>query len=284
MAKLYSSNKKAVLITGASSGFGKACGKHLSQRGYRVYGTSRKAEFDDETGPFKDGENFLKMIPMDVRDQSSVDKGIDYILRQENRVDAIVNNAGFGIAGSVEDCSIEELKSQFETNFFGVVRVCQAVLPQMRKQEFGHIIMISSIGGLMGIPYQGAYSASKFALEGIAESLSMEVKPFGINIVLIEPGDFKTEFTDNRIIAKASQGDSVYSIKFKRALAVFEEGEINGPPPEKLAFLLENILNNPAPKSRYVVGILPQRSAAILKRLLPAGMFEWIMMKSFNVS
>ncbi|MBT3226002.1 MAG: SDR family oxidoreductase [Deltaproteobacteria bacterium] len=269
-----------ILITGASSGFGKACADYLSKRDYRVYGTSRKADFETTEHSASPG---FKMIPMDVCDQGSVNQCIEFILQQEKNIDVVINNAGFGIVGAIEDCSIEEFKQQFETNFFGVIRICQSVLPQMRKQGFGHLITIGSIAGLMSVPFQGAYSASKFALEGLIESLRMEIKQFGIQAVLVEPGDFNTGFTDNRITAEKVLKNPVYSENFKHALAVMESGERNGPSPEKLVLLIERIIKNPQPKLRYTVGMFMQTFAVFVKRLIPASLFESLIMKTFNI-
>ncbi len=173
-------NHRVVLVTGASSGIGKCCAEYLSQQGYRVYGTSRRTDStDSEQSSSK--SNLFQMIQMDVTDESFVKKGIDYIIARESRIDVLVNNAGLAIIGSLEDTTIEEAKSQLETNFFGALRVCRAVLPVMRRQRAGYIVSISSIGGLIGLPFQSAYCASKFALEGAMEALRLEVRPFGIH-------------------------------------------------------------------------------------------------------
>ena len=267
-------NKKVVLITGVSSGFGKICAEFLNQRGYKVYGTSR-----NQTTKIKS----YKMIQMDVNDDTSIKKGVRYILDKEGRLDIVVNNAGVGVAGSIEDTSINEIKLQFETNFFGVFRVCNEVLPIMRTQRSGYIINISSIAGLIGVPFQGAYSASKFALEGLTEALRMEVKPFGIHIVLIEPGDFSTDFTIHRIKTKKSQIDSIYSDRFKRALHVIEEDERNGSKPGKVAELVDYIINHPSPRPRYMVGPILQQIAVHLRKFIPSQIFEWIIMKSYKI-
>lgn len=266
--------QKVVLITGASSGFGNACAEYLSHKGHKVYGTSRK--LITETKPYE-------MIQMDVNDDITVKTGIRHILDKEGRLDAVVNNAGFGVAGSIEETSIEEIKFQFETNFFGAFRVCHEVLPIMRTQQSGYIINISSIAGLIGTPFQGAYSASKFALEGLTEVLRMEVKPFGIHIVLIEPGDFNTGFTDNRIKTKQSQVNSIYSDRFKRALHVMEEDERNGSKPGKIAVLVDYIINHTSPRSRYMVGPILERFAVHLRKFMPSRLFEWIIMKNYKI-
>ena len=220
---------------------------------------------------------------MDVRDASSVETGINYILDKEGQIDIVVNNAGFGLAGAFEDCSVDEVKDQFETNVFVVIRVCRPVIPHMRQQKSGVIVIVGSLAGRIGIPFQSAYSASKFALEGFAEALRMEVKPFGIQVVLIEPGDFKTEFTRNRVMAEQARKNPVYQDMFKRALGVMENDEQNGPPPADLALLLEKILQTPSPALRYPAGKMPSRLAVKLKTVLPEKAYEWLVMKTYKL-
>ncbi len=278
-------NKRVVLITGASSGIGQACANHLHQRGYRVYGTSRHAAPRTADMPkMEPGTSApFEMIQMDVNSGPSVGRGVDFILESEGRLDIVVNNAGFGIAGSVEDTSIEEAKSQFETNFFGVLRICRAVLPIMRKQRSGYIVNISSIAGLIGTPFQGLYSASKFAVEGMTEALSLEVRPFGIHVVLIEPGDFHTQFTAHRRKTSTSQQNPVYLEKFNNALRVIESDETGGPSPDKLAHLLERIVNDPSPRLRYPIGPVTERIAVTLKKIMPSRLFGWALMKYYKL-
>lgn len=268
-------NNKVILITGASSGIGKACAEYLSQRGYRVYGTSRRIQ---QVNP----ESF-KMIQMDVDNDNSVEQGVNLILEKEGRLDVVVNNAGFGIAGSIEDTSIEEAKAQLETNFFGVFRVCKAVLPIMRKQESGYIINISSIGGLISVPFQGLYCASKFAVEGMSEALRMEIKEFGIKVILIEPGDFHTGFTLHRRRTLESQKNSVYSEKFNNAVGAMTADEMNGFAPKRIACLVERIINSKTPCFRYTTGPIIERIAVLLRKILPQSVFEWVVMKSYKV-
>lgn len=280
---LHPKASRVVLITGASSGFGRACAVHLGRAGYRVYGTSRLAKFDPALEASGSDESFFKMIPMDVRDDASVANGVSHILKNTGRIDTVVNNAGFSISGPVEEVSIDEFKNQFETNLFGVVRVCQAVLPGMRRQKAGTIINISSIGGVMGLPFQGAYSASKFAVEGMSESLRIELKPFGIHVVLIEPGDFKTDFTKNRIMAKGVSLDSVYADRLQSTLTLMENEERKGLDPHLLALLVEKIINHPKPKVRYTIGKLEQRLSTLYKRWAPSLMFERSFMKYYKL-
>jgi NAD(P)-dependent dehydrogenase (short-subunit alcohol dehydrogenase family) len=273
-----------VLITGASSGFGDACARHLSSRGYRVYGTSRRAAWGTDGESASPGNGPCQMIPMDVCHAASVQTGVDFVVKKSKRIDVVVCNAGFGLAGSVEDSDVDEVKRQFETNFFGTWRVCRSVLPHLRRQGAGYLVIVGSLAGLMGIPFQAAYSASKFALEGLAEALRMEVKPWGVHVVLIQPGDFRTGFTQNRIKTVASGQNPDYATIFARALAVMEQDERRGPAPEKLARLLERIITHPAPRLRYTVGTMPQRAGALLKRVLPGRFFEWLMMATYKLN
>lgn len=268
-------NERVALITGASSGIGKACAERLARRGFRVYGTSRRASFPPA------GEEGL--IPMDVNDDVSVRTGVDFVLGREGRLDVLINNAGFGIAGAVEDTSVEEARAQFETNFFGVLRVCRAVLPTMRAQGSGYIVNISSIGGLIGLPFQGLYSAAKFAVEGLSEALSMEVRPFGIHVVLVEPGDMRTHFTANRRRVQAADENPAYREAMARAMAVVEHDELHGGSPEQVARLIERIVNSPSPRLRYAVGPATEKLAIVAKRVLPSRLFEWIMTKYYNL-
>ncbi|MCS7282086.1 MAG: SDR family oxidoreductase [Anaerolineae bacterium] len=268
---------KVVLITGASSGIGKACAEYLAQKGYRVFGTSRSAPRNPEVSP-----TGLTMFYMDVNDDRSVQEGVDFVLRQAGRLDAVVNNAGFGIAGSVEDTSIEEAKAQLETNFFGTLRVCRAALPVMRAQGGGTIVNISSLGGIIALPFQGLYSASKFAVEGLTEALRMEAQPFGIRVVLVEPGDTRTGFTDRRVRVAAS-ANSVYRPYFERVIQVVEADERNGTHPEAVARVVERILRHPNPAPRYRVGPFVQRLAAALKGVLPDRLFLWAISKYYRL-
>jgi NAD(P)-dependent dehydrogenase (short-subunit alcohol dehydrogenase family) len=257
---------KIVLITGASAGFGSASAEHLIHLGHRVYGTSRNAEFPDSVGP----RTSLQMIPMDVCNDDSVRRAVDFVHKQEGRIDVVVNNAGIGLAGAVEDTSVEEAKALFETNLFGVLRVCRAALPLLRAQRSGLIVNVSSLGGLVTIPFQGFYSASKYALESMSDAMRMELRPFGVHVVLIEPGDFKTGFTDSRIFSAEAGEGSVYRERCQRAVAVMEHDEQNGADPRQFAKLLAEIIASPSPRNRYPVGALSQRLAVAARRFVPS--------------
>ena len=188
-------------------------------------------------------------------------------MKKTGMLNIVVNSAGYGLAGSIEDTSLKEAKDQFITNFFGVHEVCRQVIPIMRKQQSGYIINISSLAGLVGLPFQAFYSASKYAIEGYTEALRMELKPFGIKVSLIEPGDFCTAFTEHRQIAKKSEIDSVYKERFKKALRAVEESERKGNPPERIALLIEKIISIPSPRLRYRIG--PSATLVGLKPLIP---------------
>ena len=260
-------HKRVVLVTGASSGIGLACATHLAGRGFRVYGTSRRAAIP-ATGN-------LTMLTADVTDDYSVDKAVATVLDREGQLDILVNNAGMGVAGPVEATSIEEAKEQFEVNFFGAFRVCCAVLPAMRSQGSGYIVNIGSIGGVIAIPYQAMYSASKFALEGLSEALRMEVRPFGIRVVIIEPGDHKTALTQNRQFTEMPP--EAYRKSFATALARTAHDEQSGRGPEQVARLLYRIINKRNPRLRYTIGPAAQRAAVLLKRLAPNSILEYSM-------
>jgi NAD(P)-dependent dehydrogenase (short-subunit alcohol dehydrogenase family) len=214
---------------------------------------------------------------MDVRDDASVRDAVREVMEREGHIDIVVNNAGIAMAGAIEDTSIEEAREQFDVNFLGVLRVCRAVLPLMRERRSGYIVNISSIGGLVAIPYQGLYSASKFALEGLSESLRLEVGRFGVHVVLIEPGDHRTGLTGNRRKAVDSESNPAYRDRFHRAIERMAADEQNGPEPEAVARLLLRIVNNPRPRLRYTTGPIPERAAIWLKRLLPYSLVEKAM-------
>jgi NAD(P)-dependent dehydrogenase (short-subunit alcohol dehydrogenase family) len=255
---------RVALVTGASSGIGRACAEHLAAGGVRVYGTSRIAS--TVSGP-------VTKLQLDVTDDASVQRAVDVIQQREGRLDIVVNNAGIAIAGPLELTSVEEAKRQIDVNLFGAFRVCRAVLPIMRQQGGGYIVNIGSIGGLIAIPYQPLYSASKFALEGLTESLRLEVQAFGIRVVIIEPGDAKTEITQNRRVAEAATDQHVYG-SLATALKRTAEDEQHGPGPEGVARLVWRVVNTPAPRLRQTAGPSIQRAAVWMKRLLPYAVME----------
>jgi NAD(P)-dependent dehydrogenase (short-subunit alcohol dehydrogenase family) len=261
-------SSKVVLVTGASSGIGAACAAMLAQRGFRVYGSSRNPNFRP-TG--------YQPLPMDVTDDQSVEKAIARVILEAGSIDALVNNAGWGLAGAVEDTSSREAFRQMDVNFMGPFRVAKAVLPVMRRQSSGVIVNVSSLGGLFGLPFQSFYSASKFAMEGWTESLRFEVKPFGIRVVLVEPGDVKTGFTGSRGRCAAANPTSAYAERFSKCMSIVEKEEQHGVPPETIARLVCGIVAGNAKGPRYTCGAVMQRASAVLKRILPGRLFETII-------
>lgn len=265
--------QKVILITGASSGFGKATAELLAQRGHIVYGTSRTTKEHPS----------VHFLNMDVRDRESIASGVRQIIEKEGRIDVLVNNAGMGIGGSLELATPEEIDLQMGTNFMGCVNMCQAVLPHMRKQRQGRIINLSSIGGVMGLPYQGYYSASKFAIEGFSEALSAEVRGFGISVSMVEPGDFATGFTASRKNSTLTLENEDYGDSFRRSLDLIEKEENGGLKPEVLARRIAKIVECRHPKLRYVVANLEQWFSVVVKRILPGNWFVGILRDYYKV-
>jgi NAD(P)-dependent dehydrogenase (short-subunit alcohol dehydrogenase family) len=263
-------------VTGASSGFGRAIAEALHERGWVVYGTTRAAT----DGRSPDG---FSMLTMDVTSDASVSQGVAKVLAEQGRIDALVNNAGMGIAGALEDTIIEEAHAQFETNFFGMHRLCRAVLPSMRAQGSGRIVNMSSLGGVVSVPYQGFYCASKFAVEAYSEALRMEVMPFGVHVSMIEPGDYSTGFTANRRMVAAAGADSPYAGRCKRAVTQFAKDESAnadiGPVARKALALLES----PKPGLRNPVANAVQRVLVALRPAMPHSLFEYLVMSIYGI-
>lgn len=260
---------QVILITGASSGIGQACAARLAQKGHKVFGASRHPQGPD-------------LLQMDVTDDASVRRAVDLVLEKEGRLDVVVNNAGYGMAGAVEQTSLAEAQALFETNVWGVLRVCQAVLPTMREQQSGLVINIGSIAGLLPLPFQGFYCASKFALEALSEALRMELRPLGIQVALVQPGDLCTQFTANRHKVLRARDNPAYTQTYDRALRIMERDEGRGLPAEHVARLVERIVNDPSPRLRHQVALPIQRFAAVLKKVLPGALFERIIMQHYE--
>lgn len=255
--------KKTILITGVSSGFGQVTANYLAEIGHCVYGSVRQKVNDMPK---------VNLLTMDVTDGNSVQNAIDSVIKLEGKIDVLINNAGIGIAGALEETSLDECYIQMNTNLWGTVRTIKAVLPYMRQQQSGTIINISSIGGIMGLPFQGFYSASKFAVEGYSQALRMELKPFNINVVVVNPGDFSTKFTTNRKIIAAANENSVYP-QFEATLKAIEKDERSGLKPMILARKISQIVVAKRPAYRYIVASPVQRFSVILLRLLPEKWF-----------
>ena len=267
------SDQKVVLITGASSGVGQSTARLLSQKGYRVFGTSRNPA-TTETVPA------VEMLALDVRADDSVVACVKAVISQAGQLDVLVNNAGYELAGALEELSLDEAKAQFETNFFGVVRMIKAVVPKMRRQNSGQIVNISSLSGLTPIPFMGIYSASKFALEGYTEALRMEVKPFHIHVSQIEAGFLKTPMMDSRQVAAARITE--YDPWRQRAFKAIREYEAKGPGPDLVAETVLKVIASHAPRLRYVIG-QQAKSASLFRQLMPSALFEQAVRNVFRL-
>ena len=263
-----------VFITGISSGFGYETAKLLSQEGHTVYGTVRRA-----VEPLPK----VNYISLDVRDKQAISDAVQQIVEKEGRIDVLVNNAGMGIGGPLEFATEEEIRLQMDTNFMGLVHCVDAVLPYMRKQKSGKIIALSSIGGLMGLPFQGFYSASKFAIEGYCEALRLETQSFGIQVVVLRPGDFATSFTGSRKKVADEAALQAYPI-YKTAIEKVEHDENGGLKPDVLAHKISEIIQKKNPHNGYVVASFEQKLSVFLKRILPAKWFARILGSYYKLS
>ena len=256
-----------ILITGVSSGFGLETARLLSQQGHTVYGTVRRTV---EALPL------VNYLNLDVRDKQAVSRAVNKVVEKEGRIDVLVNNAGMGIGGPLEFATEEEIRMQMDTNFMGLVNCVDAVLPYMRKQGEGKIIALSSIGGLMGLPFQGFYSASKFAIEGYCEALRLEVKSIGVKVVVLRPGDFSTGFTGSRKKVTDEAALEAYPL-YGEAINKVEHDETGGLKPEVLARKISGIIRKKHPRDGYVIASLEQRLSVLLKKILPARWFDRIL-------
>jgi short-subunit dehydrogenase len=267
--------KKVILVTGASSGLGLATAKALQAQGHTVYGTSR--DLKKITGVS------FNPLEMDVTDDASVTAAIDKLIKAEGKIDVLVNNAGNGITGPLYAMPVEFAKKQFEVNFFGVLRVSSAVLPGMIEKGQGLVINIGSLAGLFGLPYQGLYSASKFAIEGYSESLRMELRSSGIKVVVVNPGDFKTDFTASREKVPFPLKNEKLKKEYESAVASMEKDEGKGASPDKLAAEIVKIVEKANPKHNYLVGAFDQTIATTLKSILPGGLFVKLMNDHYGI-
>lgn len=265
---------KVVLITGASSGIGKSIGEFLQNKGFIVYGTSRS--------PSKYKNSPLKLLPLEVSDENSISNAVSEIIKIEGKLDVLINNAGKGITGPVEETPLEEIKKAFDTNFFGVINVCNGVLPEMRNQKKGLIINISSIAGYMGLPYRGMYSASKSALSIYSEVLSLEVKQFGITVVDVAPGDFATNIAAGRYHTPLFK-NSNYKEHYSKVLKQIDEEVDTGLQPEVMAKAIYKIILKKKPRVRYRVGTFMQQYSIHIKRMLSDRFYEKLMMKHYKL-
>jgi NAD(P)-dependent dehydrogenase (short-subunit alcohol dehydrogenase family) len=266
-------DQKVVLITGASSGVGQSTARLLSQKGYRVFGTSRNPA-SAEAIPT------VEMLALDVRIDASVLACVTAVVNRVGRIDVLVNNAAYELAGALEEISLEEAKAQFETNFFGVVRMVRAVVPSMRQQRQGQIINVGSLSGVSSIPFMGIYSASKFALEGYTEALRMELKPFNIHVSLTQAGFLKTPMMDKRQVSAARLKE--YDAWRERAFTAIRDQEEKAPGPQLVAETVLKIISSKTPRLHYLIG--PQaKFVSSIKWFLPAGAYERAKMGNFGL-
>ena len=247
-------NEKVALVTGSSRGIGFVTSTTLARNGFLTYASMRNLDKEKEIRLVVDKEKIpLQTIQLDVTDSNSVDNAIKSIVEQSGRIDVLVNNAGYGLVGAFEELGIEEIKQQYETNLFGVIRVTKAVLPIMRKQKSGIIVNMSSGAGRFGYPNGSAYVSTKFALEGLSESIAYEVEPFGIKIVLVEPGFVRTNFSN--VVAKKSQStNSQYSKMTEKMAASIDQMKVNSSSPELVANVVLEAVTNKNPNLRYLAG------------------------------
>jgi len=247
--------EKIAVITGSSSGIGFETSLALAREGYFTYATMRDLGKAQEIKKISKDEGLpLKVIELDVDNEQSTENAIKSIIDEKGRVDVLVNNAGWGLWGTAEDVSLDEFREQFETNFFSVVRMIQKIAPVMRKQGSGNIVNISSVAGRIGFPVSTAYISSKFALEGLSESIRFELGQFGVNVIIIEPGVIKTKFFDSmRTAKKADEGETYRDITLKVITGVKMMAEM-GTPPKEVANVIINAIKQEKPLPRYIVG------------------------------
>ncbi|ATA89646.1 short-chain dehydrogenase/reductase [Capnocytophaga stomatis] len=264
---------KIVLITGATSGIGKETALLLTKKGFTVYGTARNVE----------GKNLpFKLLPMDVRNQESISQAVKTILAETGKIDILINNAGVGITGAVEEIPMEELQNVFATNFYGAISLMQAVLPSMREQKSGLIINVTSIAGYMGLPFRGAYSASKGALMLMSEALRMEVKNFGIEIATVAPGDYATDIASRRYHAPVKE-NSAYAEIYQKSLDLMNQHVDSGGNPIEMAEKIFQIICTKHPNVHYKQGSFLQKFSIVLKRILPSKTYEKMLMNHYKM-
>ncbi len=266
---------KVVLITGGSSGIGKAIGIFLKSKGFKVYGTTRNKS------KYLDFDHF-ELLEIDVRNNETIAIAITKLVALEGGIDVLINNAGVGITGPVEETPHEEIVRAFDTNFYGPIRMVKAVLPQMRKQKSGLVINITSIAGYMGLPYRGIYSATKGALELVTEALSMEVKDFGVHITNIAPGDFVTNIASGRYHVPIVN-DSAYKVPYAKTLEAINNDVHSGGDPIDVAKLVLRIINTRKPKIHYKVGDSMQKFSLFLKKVLPDKVYEKLLLNHYKL-
>ena len=247
--------ENVALVTGCSSGIGLETAVALAREGHFTFATMRNLKKAETLEKIVKDENLpISILELDVDNKESMDNAIEKIMEQKGRIDTLVNNAGWGMWGTVEDVSIDEFKEQFETNFFSIVRMIQKIAPIMRKQKSGSIVNVSSVAGRIGFPVSPAYISSKFALEGLSECLRFELSTFGINVITIEPGVIKTNFFDSMKMAKKSDSNSVYNDITSKVISGVKMMAEMGTEPKEVANAILKSINDKNPLPRYIVG------------------------------
>ena len=266
--------QKVVLVTGGSSGIGKSIGSYLKSKGFKVYGTTRnKSKYPD----FSE----FDLLEMNVKNVVSIESAIAEIITLEGRLDVLINNAGVGISGPIEETPHEEILVAFDTNFHGPIHVTKAVMPHMRRQGYGHIINITSIAGYMGLPFRGIYSATKGALELVTEAMRMETKDSGIKISSLAPGDFATNIANGRYHVPVYD-NSPYK-KYSDSLEMMNAHVDSGSNPILVAKMVLKIINSNNPKVHYKVGATMQKFSLFLKKIVPDKLYEKLLMNHYKL-
>ena len=260
---------KIIIVTGASSGIGNSVAKLLSSSGFKVYGTCRN--------PNKYNISDFNLLKCDINDIDQIKDFINYIIKKEGRIDVLINNAGIGITGPLEETSQDDMKKAFQTNFFGPVEMIKRCIPIMRKKNDGLIINITSVLGYFGIPYRGIYCATKSSMEIIGEVFSMELKKFNIRVVNIAPGDFKTNIISRRIDSRENNS-SIYKKDYLKSIKSANKHVKNAKSPDIISKLILNIINSKNTKIHYKIGSFIQKFSIVLKRILPDKLFEKILL------
>ncbi len=266
---------KVVFITGASSGIGKAIGEFLIEKGFKVFGTSRNPDSVSHKPNFP-------LIPLEVSNTESIQNAIATVVKEAGRIDVLVNNAGVGITGPLEETPKKEIIKAYEVNVFGPLEVCRAVVPIMREQGSGLIINITSIAGYMGLPYRGVYSATKASLEVLTEAYRMEVAPFGIKMTNVAPGDFATNIAAGRYHSPILQ-NSPYKKVYGETLKTMNEHVNHGDDPQVMAKVVLDIIQSKNPKVHYRVGSFLQRFSIYLKKWMPDRRYEKMLKKHYGL-
>jgi short-subunit dehydrogenase len=268
---------KVVLITGSSSGIGLATSIFLARKNYLVYASMRNLKRSKELKKIIRDENLpIIILKIDVTKQNTINQAIKKIMKSSGKVDVLINNAGFGLFGCIEDLSINEIKQQYETNVFGQLRMINSVLPIMRRQKSGYIVNISSIGGRVSYPISGVYNSTKFALEGLTEALKIEVKKFGIKVILIEPDIVRTNFAKSLKFGKKVNGESPYKSVYEEYIPYYSSSELIGINPEEVAKTIYRAINSKNPKFRYIVGS-DALKIAFLRNIFPDRFIEFLI-------